>query len=182
MSDHVFYAKARSGNVRILRIRSAALLSPKQNKRIKMNVTMGLSNQKKVGAPEWIINALEFVLKNQDPVHPAVSFKGYEITLATEQNNLFEDKALQATSCDLKGFIVSEEGRGDDKKDVVCYFTIIAPFSSRLWTFVSQNAGDDIQCAFVAGAAPPDDDQLELTSDEGEEEEDEAEDAGEDND
>src|SRR5882757_6552205 len=71
MAEHVFYSKQRKGNEREITLQTAALLvgkSPTKQKRIRIKCQMPLSGKKMAGAPEWVTNAYEFVLKNHDTV------------------------------------------------------------------------------------------------------------------
>lgn len=171
MADHVFYTKGRSkGNQRKITINSAHLLvgkAPTKGKRIKLNVTMGVSTQKHTGAPEWVTNAFEFVAKNHDEVTPNVDFKGYDIGFSVD--NLFGEKAVNAPRCQMRGFVVTEQGDAETP-DVVLKFIVYAPFATDLWNWLGQMAGEEVWSVF-AQAAPDEDEGFELTEEAEDEEE-----------
>lgn len=182
MSDHVFYAKGKNrGNHRKLVISNPQMLigkAPTKSKRIKMKFTMGLSTQKTTGTPEWISAAHEFVAKNHDAVTPKVDLRGFDISFSTE--NLFHPLGILAAKCQMRSFIISEMGEAE-APDIMLTFTVYTAFSTSLWDWLGQMAGDDVWARFDQIETPEeeeDEDQLSLTSedDEDEEEEDEEED------
>lgn len=171
MSDHIFYSKSKKGNHRKVAISNiVCLLSKSKEKRIKLKVTMGLSSQKQQGTPEWIAAAHVFVAQNHDPVKPEVIFKGFDIRLSSE--NLFGEQGITASKCELRGFLVTERGPGDDR-EVVLTFTVKAAFSTPLWDWAGQMIGDEVWAKFDQIEAPSED--LLLTGDEEEEDEDDEE-------
>lgn len=168
MADTSFYAKGKSrGNHRKVVVNNATLLigkAPTKAKRIKMKITMGLSTQKLSGTPEWIAAAHEFVAKHHDPVSPVAEFKGMDISFATE--NLFNAGVSQAVKCQLRSFQIKEMGDSEEP-DVVMTFAIYAPFSTDLWDYLGQMAGDDIWAKFEQSIPDPEEvDDLELSGEE----------------
>lgn len=179
MSDHVFYSRPNRGNQRKVTLGPPQMLiskPPTKSKRIKLKLTMGLSTQKHTGAPEWITNAFEFVSKNHDPVAPEVDFKGFDINFATE--NLFQQDGITAVKSQLRSFRIEEQGDSENP-DVVMVFYVYAAFSTALWEWLGQMAGDEVWAKFVQIEQPAeeeDDNQLELNSEDEETEETEEED------
>lgn len=179
MSETVFYSRRNKGNQRKVTIGPPSMLigkAPTKSKRLKMKLTMGLSTQKQTGTPEWIAAAHEFVAKNHDSVTPQVDFKGFDINFSTE--NLFHPEGISASKCQLRSFLVTEVG-DSEQPDVVLTFLVYMPFSTVLWEWLGQVAGDEVWARFeqIEQAEEGDEDQLELSSeDDAEDAEEEAED------
>lgn len=166
-----FYSSKRKGNQRKVTINSAQMLigkAPARQKRIKLALTMGVSTQKHTGAPDWITAAYEFVARNHAPVTPPEEFKAFDIGFSVD--NLFGENATQAPRCTMTRFRMEEMGDAETP-DVVLKFTAYCPFSTTLWDWLGQFAGDEVYCSFTP-AAPEDD---EAGQDDEEEDEDEAE-------
>lgn len=174
MAETSFYAKGKSrGNHRKVVVNNATLLigkAPTKAKRIKMKITMGLSTQKTSGTPEWISAAHDFVAKHHDPVSPVAEFKGMDISFATE--NLFNAGVSQAVKCQMRSFEIKEMGDSEEP-DVVMTFAIYAPFSTNLWDYLGQMAGDDIWAKFEQSIPDEEEgeDELELTTEDDDSEE-----------
>lgn len=166
MAEHVFYSKQRKGNEREITLQTAALLvgkAPTKQKRIRIKLQMPLSGKKTAGAPEWITNAYEFVLKNHDTVTPEIMFRGFDIEFSAEQ--LFGERTVKTTKAQMKSFEVTEVGDSENP-DVVMGFAIYAPFSGRLWQWCGQMGGESFWAKFDQAEPEEedeDDDQLELT-------------------
>lgn len=175
MADHVFYEPKSRGNTRVLTIKGARLLpgrAPTNTKRIVIPVVMKLSNTKTTGQPEWIEVAHNFVAKNHDPIHSKVKFNGFDIDFATENQNLFNDGKVSAPRCQMRSFVITEQG-GEEEPDIVMTFDIIAPFSTALWDYLGQVSNDEIWTKFSQGAAPPEEDDQEDLELDGDDETDE---------
>lgn len=171
MSEHIFYSKGKRANHRKVRIGNIqCLLNKAKEKRIKLRLSMTLSGQKQAGTPEWISAAHVFVAQNHDPVSPQVEFSGFDIAFSSE--NLFGENASLASKCQMKKFVVTEQG-GEDDAEVVLNFLVYAPFSTGLWEWAGQMIGDDVWAKFEQIEAP--DEDLLLTGEDEEEETEEEE-------
>ena len=171
MSEHVFYQRGRNkGNERQVVLRSATLLvgeAPTKQKRIRMKVSMPLTGRRMTGTPEWVMNAMTFVNQSHDIVSPVVEFKGFDIHFDDEQ--LFEAKGAKANKCHLRSFVIQEVGESENP-DVDMQFLIYAPFSTTLWKWCGQLAGEEFWGRFDQVDDPNDRADLELTGDDDEEE------------
>lgn len=176
--EHNFYVKGKSkGNERQIVLRSVVLLVNKaKEKRIKMKIHMLLSGRKMVGTPEWVTNALTYVEQNHDTVsNSEVEFAGVDIHF--NDDNLFDIKGAKAPGCQMKNFVVCEVGSVEDP-DVELQFTVYANYSSKLWNWLGQMGGEEFWAQFVQTIEEKSD-NLELTGDESEEEEEPEEEVGE---
>lgn len=173
MSETTFFVRGRNrGNERKVILSSATLLvgkAPTKEKRIKMKVRMPLDGSKPAGTPDWITNAMTFVAQSHDVVSPQVEFKGFEILM--NDDNLFEEAKTRAQKCSMRGFVVHECGDGESP-DVEMAFLVYAPFSDRLWRFCGQMGGEEFWMQFTQ-VAEAQDDNLELTGEDEESEEEE---------
>jgi hypothetical protein len=173
MSDHTFYSLENRHNERTLTIVNVTSLvskPPTKEKRIRIKVRMILSGETTPGSPEWLDAAYAFVAKWHDPVSPAVDFRGFDLHFSAE--NLFDAKGVKAPKCQMRSFEVSEFG-STENPDVATTFTIYAPFSTKLWNWLGQFAGDECWCAFKPGI--PDQAPASSSSDPPEDEDDEDE-------
>jgi len=172
MSEHTFFLKGRNkGNERQIVLRTATLLvgkAPTKQKRIKMKVSMPLTGKKTSGMPEWITNAMTFVMQSHDTVVPDLEFKGFDIHFDDQQ--LFDSKGAKAPKCQMRGFVVEEVGDSSNP-DVDLTFLIYAPFSTRLWNWCGQMGGEEFWAQFTQ-VEEPQSDTLELSGESDEEEND----------
>jgi len=149
MSESIFYSKKRKGNERRITLQTYTGLvgkQPTKEKRLKMKILMTLSGQKTAGAPDWILNTTEFVMKNHDPVSPEVNFSGFDIEFSAEQ--LFGDKSVKITKAKMRGFQIFEQGVSDTP-DIVMTFLLYAPFSGKLNNWCGQMAGEEFWAKFT---------------------------------
>jgi hypothetical protein len=144
MSDTTFFIKGRNrGNERKCVLSTPMLLvgkAPAKQKRIKLKLKMILSGKTKViGMPEWVTNAFVFVSQNHDPVQPQAAFSGFNIDFSDD--TLFK-KGASAVKAQMKGFYIAEEGDSEEP-DVAMTFTVYTPFSTALWEWCGQFAGEE---------------------------------------
>ena len=173
MSEHTFYARGRNkGNERKVILSTATLLvgkAPTKQKRIKLKLRMPLSGRAKLaGTPEWITAAHTFVAQNHDVVCPSIEFKGFDIQFSDD--SLFSGD-VKSPKCSMRGFEIAESG-DSEQPDIDMTFTVYAPFSTALWEWVGQYAGEEMWAKFEQGEIEEESasDDLELTGDEEESE------------
>jgi hypothetical protein len=155
-------------------IRSATSLvgkAPTKQKRIKMMCTMYLDGQGEdqlAGAPDWLCEARDFVMKSGEQVTAAHVLK--DVNVGMGDANLFAKKVIDAPRAQLDHFIIKQVGKTDEK-DTVLTFEMRAGFSTDLWMWTGQQSGEEFDVVFETLGQ---DQFLEDESPEGEEEEDDA--------
>jgi hypothetical protein len=173
MAETVFFSGKKKTDSRVIIMKSATLLvgkKPESRKRVKISCAMPLNGGQVKNAPEWLLNAYEFVLKNHEIVtFPDTKFAGMNVEL--DDDNLF-DKPAKVPRSTLNKFAVHEVGDSEDP-DVELTFTMYAEFSNALWRHIGQYGGNDHYARFEM-AEPEANDNLTLTaeSDDDEDEED----------
>jgi hypothetical protein len=101
-----------------------------------------------MGAPDWLSAGQAFVSQWHDPVYPAIDFKGYDLHFSAD--NLFGAQGVKAPRGQMRGFEITEFGPSEEP-DVVANFTVYAPFSTDLWSYLGQYGGDTVWCSFTPG-------------------------------
>jgi hypothetical protein len=110
---------------------------------------------------------MTFVAQSHDVVSLGVDLAGF--TVQFSDDSLFKSKATAERS-QLRKFVIHETGESENP-DVEMKFSLYAPFSTALWKWCGQFAGEEFWASFTQSeAAQPAD--LELSGEaEGEEEE-----------
>jgi hypothetical protein len=161
MADHNYYEVTNGHNQREITIVNVALLvgkAPTKEKRIRIKVRDVLSGHPNMGAPDWLSAAAIFVGQWHDPVYPAIDFKGYDFHFSAD--NLFGAEGVKSPRGQMRGFEITEFGPSEEP-DVVANFTLYAPFSTALWSYLGQYGGDSVWCSFTPGlgeSGEPEDD------------------------
>jgi hypothetical protein len=132
-------------------IRSATSLvgkAPTKQKRIKMMCTMyldGLGEDQLAGAPDWLGEARDFVMKSGEQVTASHVFKRVNVSMGDA--NLFKKKPNEAPNTQLDHFVIKQVGKADEK-DTILTFEMRSGFSTDLWIWVGQQSGEEFDVMF----------------------------------
>jgi hypothetical protein len=132
-------------------IRSATSLvgkAPTKQKRIKMMCTMyldGLGEDQLAGAPDWLGEARDFVMKSGEQVTASHVFKRVNVSMGDA--NLFKKKPNEAPNTQLDHFVIKQVGKADEK-DTILTFEMRSGFSTDLWMWVGQQSGEEFDVMF----------------------------------
>ena len=160
-----FYSHKGKANQRLVRVGNVAARcskAPTNEKRISVPMRMVLSGRSNKGAPEWLDSAYTYVAEHHQVVTPDIDLRGYELTFDTD--NLFGDKCPIVNKCMLRAFEISEMGT-EESTDVVCAFSALVPFSSKVWNWLGQHVGEEIWIKFVAVLDDQKDDKPPIAAD-----------------
>jgi hypothetical protein len=122
--------------------------APTKQKRILMRCTMyldGLGEDQLAGAPEWLGEARDFVMKSGEQVTASHVFKRVNVSMGDA--NLFKKKPNEAPNTQLDHFVIKQVGKADEK-DTILTFEMRSGFSTDLWMWVGQQSGEEFDVMF----------------------------------
>lgn len=157
-------------SVRRISIRSYAGLvgkAPTKQKRLKILLTMPVTGNKVTGYPEWLEEAITFVMKTGSPVKPPMTIDYCNIVMSDQ--NLFQATPIEAPRAKLSHFSVENMGSEDEPITVV-KFQVMCQFSTDLNRWCGQMNGEEFDSTYQVTEAPPETQE----EDEDEEHEDDA--------
>jgi hypothetical protein len=147
--------------------------APTKSKRIRSNWTIDLTGGDNPGAPPWLLDARNFVMKTRQTVQEQHQASG--VNVAFGDPNLFEKMTVEAPKSDLRKFVVFSGGSSDEPTTILS-FTMYSPFSTDLCRWLGQMAGEAFTSTYESSIPEEDESEsgnLELSSDDEDEDSDE---------
>jgi hypothetical protein len=105
----------------------------------------GLGEDQLAGAPDWLGEARDFVMKSGEQVTASHVFKRVNVSMGDA--NLFKKKPNEAPNTQLDHFVIKQVGKADEK-DTILTFEMRSGFSTDLWMWVGQQSGEEFDVMF----------------------------------
>lgn len=126
-------------------------------RRVKVKISIPLSNRSTIGIPEWVLDGYTFVVKDESPYDKTsckgVKFEGMSVSFFTTDEAKRKMSGVGGLNgCTMDKFIIERIGEAE-KAEVYISFVIYAPCSKDIIGFFYDHQGATIYSEFDATQA-----------------------------